>query len=151
MIEQNENINSNSINSCLHNNSYLKLHTTVVPIGTIYQADIPDIMSSTSYLNRNRNSINRLKALKVHDPLTNQQFYNKYKNYFQAKFGNRTYQDIACIKKCMDQDGTNSTPEQYFSNEFIFKFWDDQFKNKDAELNKKQKKKKKKNKGSMGF
>lgn len=64
-------MNSNSMNNFIQNNNYLKLHTTVVPIGTIYQADIPDIMNSNSYLNRNRNSINRLKALKVHDPVTN--------------------------------------------------------------------------------
>ena len=145
-------MNSNSMNNFIQNNNYLKLHTTVVPIDTIYQADIPDIMNSHSYLNRNRNSINRLKALKVHDPVTNEQFYQKNKHYIQEKFGNRTYEDIACIKKCVDEHGTNCTIEQYFSNEVIFKFWEDQFRNKDAELNKKtQKKKKKKNKGSMGF
>lgn len=64
-------MNSNSLNSITINNNYLKLHSTIVPIGTIYQADIPEIISSNTYLNRNRKSINRLRALKVHDPVAN--------------------------------------------------------------------------------
>lgn len=64
-------MNSNSLNNITVNNNYLKLHSTIVPIGTIYQADIPEIISSNTYLNRNRKSINRLRALKVHDPVAN--------------------------------------------------------------------------------
>lgn len=45
----------------------MKPHTTVVPIGINYQADIPDIMSANTYLYRNMDKINRIKTLKVHD------------------------------------------------------------------------------------
>lgn len=64
MIDEKENMNGPNINT----KSYLQFHSLVVPIGTNFQADIPDICSAKSYLYRNSNSFKRVKSLKMHDP-----------------------------------------------------------------------------------
>lgn len=75
MVEEAENVDrSNKI--C--NQFYLQLHSTYVPIGTNFQAYIPEIMNSSTYLYRNKSAITRLKSLKVHDPVVNNFFYAKW-------------------------------------------------------------------------
>lgn len=66
MVDEAENVNTS--NNLSMNKNYLKLHTTVVPIGTNFQADLPDIMAANTYLYRNQDAIRRLRSLKIHDP-----------------------------------------------------------------------------------
>ena len=69
----------------------MKKHKTVVPIGPTYQAEIPERISSLTYLNRNACNLRRLQSLKMHDPKVNPTFYELNRNIITLSFGERSY------------------------------------------------------------
>lgn len=63
--------------------------------------------------------------MKIHSPESNMKFYNKYKKIIMDKYGeNRTYEEIACMKKCMELfNECQGDFIKYINNPRVNKFW----------------------------
>jgi hypothetical protein len=82
----------------------MKSHSIYVPIGTNFQAEIPDIMNSAGYLYHNQHKIARVRKLKLHEPTANAQFYQQWKERLEGRFGTpRSYEEVVWVKKCIDE------------------------------------------------
>jgi hypothetical protein len=54
-------------------------HSNIIPIGTNYQAQIPQILPEEHYKIKSRDMIKRLYIMKINDPVKSKEFLDKYK------------------------------------------------------------------------